>query len=643
MNQERARARKAEAKHNHLGCRLGSGRWRGQRGCIHAHHRLLADEDLIARIYYTMKVKMKKPLLIFLISVALLFALGSQPRGISASPLAAPASGACGPMDVAFVVDHTTSMHDAINNVKTELAGILGNIETVSGNDYRLALVTFGDDITILENFAANNRAPVAQKFKALQDYGGGAGEPEGSDEALNTVVNALPKAGRPQNMDFTPSFRDNALRIVILVTDARPGGFDDAFTPGKDDRNAHTHAMEAASKGIRLSAVFVPTDFSPQNHPTVRAIMQDYATTTNGYFLETRPDGAGTGAAINEIIARCGAGLKDSDGDGLPDDWEKNGIPGANLPAMGADPNMKDVFVQINWMEDDKHKQEPDPAAIEKIVKAFANSGVDGGKGIRLHVDVGPDSTDFVTGKKWGSLGKGHAIGFKALLGAGAVKGDWKPFAKDVTALVFDGSPKQSDQVFRYAYFVYRWLNPGSDTSPKEDPSTGHSGVALGQVFLVSLGGFSGGKGSINEQAGTFMHELGHTLGLGHGGPAKLACPDKQCDINYKPNYLSVMNYSFQMSGLLERGGDNKLRDGYFDYSRVGLPDLNESKLSEQKGLAGESGIDKFGTKYNIIAPFLCFPNDLTGELHLLNIADHANGPIDWNCNLSLQDNSVQ
>jgi hypothetical protein len=45
-----------------------------------------------------------------------------------------------------------------------------------------------------------------------------------------------------------------------------------------------------------------------------------------------------------------------------------------------------------------------------------------------------------------------------------------------------------------------------------------------------------------INMQASTVMHELGHNLGLMHGGFE---------NANYKPNYWSVMNYLYQLEGL--------------------------------------------------------------------------------------------
>jgi hypothetical protein len=240
--------------------------------------------------------------------------VGSEPYHVSASPAplgSAQAPGICGPMDVAFIIDNTASMGSAIDNVKAELAGILNTIETSSGNDYRLALVTFKDDITVEENFAATNAASIEPKILALSASGGG-GAPEASDEALNTVVNALLAAGRPQNMDFTPSHRPAALKIAILVTDAPPGGFDDIYTPGVDDVRAHRVAFQAGNQSIRISAILVPTPTA--KHFSHRTIMQDYTATTNGVFIESAADGTGTGAAINDIIASCGGGVLDKE-----------------------------------------------------------------------------------------------------------------------------------------------------------------------------------------------------------------------------------------------------------------------------------------------------------------------------------------
>ena len=42
--------------------------------------------------------------------------------------------------------------------------------------------------------------------------------------------------------------------------------------------------------------------------------------------------------------------------------------------------------------------------------------------------------------------------------------------------------------------------------------------------------------------QAGTFIHELGHNLGLMHGGGDH---------ISYKPNHLSLMSYAYQTDGI--------------------------------------------------------------------------------------------
>lgn len=83
-------------------------------------------------------------------------------------------------------------------------------------------------------------------------------------------------------------------------------------------------------------------------------------------------------------------------------------------------------------------------------------------------------------------------------------------------------------------------------------------------------------------------MHELGHNLGLRHGG---------NDDVNYKPNFLSIMNYFFQMVLLRYDGKDQTL-----DYSRLDINDLDENALSEKKSLdqvGGDTSIRKYGTRY--------------------------------------------
>ncbi len=210
----------------------------------------------------------------------------------------------CGPMDVAFVVDDTGSMGSALANVNSQLSGIVSSINTASGGAYRLSLTTFKDDITVRQVFAPGNAAAVQADMAALV-ASGGSGEPEASDEALNTVINALPVGTRLQNIAFSPAFNPAALKIAILVTDARPGGFDDSFTPA-DVTNAHNVALSAAAQGIKISSVLIGGRVDTL---AATPIMQDYATTSGGVFTLAAADGTGTGAAIQKIIDACGSG----------------------------------------------------------------------------------------------------------------------------------------------------------------------------------------------------------------------------------------------------------------------------------------------------------------------------------------------
>ena len=217
--------------------------------------------------------------------------------------------GQCGPIDLVIVLDDTASMAGAIDNIKAELPNVIATANNASGGDLRVGYITFKDSVTV-HNSLTTNISAVMDSINATV-ASGGAGGPEASDEAKNTAVNNLPAGTRTdaagyngtQTGDFTTPYRDNATKIVVLITDAPPGGFND-IQDSADNASMHTHAVTAASKGILISDVFVPTggDYAGQ-----AAILEDDANTTGGIFITTAADGTGTGAAINEIVARCG------------------------------------------------------------------------------------------------------------------------------------------------------------------------------------------------------------------------------------------------------------------------------------------------------------------------------------------------
>lgn len=215
----------------------------------------------------------------------------------------APAPSRCGPLDVTFVLDDTGSMGGTINNLKAGINSIVNDVVTASAGDYQLGLVTFKDNITVVNNLAPGNAGPVTNYITNTLAAGGGSGEPEASDEAVNTVVNNLPAAGRPQIGNFSGMWRGNATKFVVLVTDARPGGFDDTFT-AVDTANAATRANQALGAGIKISAVYVPT--SPTYSGTISMIMQNYANTTGGIYTQAQPDGTGTATAIQNFLRDC-------------------------------------------------------------------------------------------------------------------------------------------------------------------------------------------------------------------------------------------------------------------------------------------------------------------------------------------------
>jgi hypothetical protein len=94
------------------------------------------------------------------------------------------------------------------------------------------------------------------------------------------------------------------------------------------------------------------------------------------------------------------------------------------------------------------------------------------------------------------------------------------------------------------------------------------------GADSLISLGLWGPDGQTDQVQSGTLMHELGHAIGLTHGGLTRTPAGGGYTfnfAPNCKSNYLSIMNYLFQVD----------LLDGNLDYSEQALTGLNESLAS--------------------------------------------------------------
>lgn len=342
-----------------------------------------------------------------------------------------------------------------------------------------------------------------------------------------------------------------------------------------------------------------------------------------------------------------CIADGGDTDGDGLCDNWEKNGYTDpktgqfVDLPHMGADPMHKDIFVQADYMVGPGgcdplgnctfgHTHKPNPDAMAAVVAAFANAPVenpDGLTGIAIHIDCGADCImNPLTGDTWGDFSKAQAI-FPEINPLGAWQDnnclispqgidsciyDWTAFNALETANFL---PTGRAASFHYMIFahdlgmqdIYANLLHISGASQQTPDSS----------FVVALGHYAGEVGSIRQQGGTFMHELGHNLGLHHGGLD---------NVNFKPNYLSIMSYLYQMQGLL-----NNNAYGYLDYSRFpAIPDLNEFALNETLGLNGGPAIANYGVAYYCQGGT---PNPDPALDTGRRDSDTANGFVDWDC----------
>jgi hypothetical protein len=285
--------------------------------------------------------------------------------------------------------------------------------------------------------------------------------------------------------------------------------------------------------------------------------------------------------------------GNLDTDGDALKDSWEtygydynSDGVIDVPLPARGASPYHKDAFIWVDYMASKAGEQanihRPNTTVFTTAANTFADANyasststinVDGTKGIRLHsyrmYQVAHQDNLAITSTSWAVV--------------------------DTIKNLHMTTPYKD--IFHYCLFAHGY-DGGSSSGISR-------GIPAGD-FIVSLG-LWGTDDTDYAKTGTYIHEFGHNMGLYHGGPDS---------VNYKPNYLSVMNYFFQIDGVYRNGAWHN-----YDYQRTSAYTLNENSLSEANGIGTASA--GYGTKWIHTGDSAWSPHTST-----------VNAPIDWNKN---------
>ena len=324
--------------------------------------------------------------------------------------------------------------------------------------------------------------------------------------------------------------------------------------------------------------------------------------------------------------------------GDGLCNSWEtQSGLRisygGQTYKYLcvgfgGTDPvcpstTKKDIYVEYDWF--DGHQ--PSAQALTNVRLAFDKMN------INLHLEEGADTTFHRMNVDTTNPPNPPMAGNQTPPNTSSEFNDIKRY--------FFGTPGDrvganyltaKRQAFHYALFGHFIQENNALSGRAEMP---------GNDLFIAMSSF-GSSPTINQTAGTFMHELGHNLGLDHGGPSVMGAGST---IDCKPNYVSVMSSSRMTPDLMGSGWE-------LNYSNVANT-LNEGSLSESEslGLAGKTlvhgnnagntmvtPVNQAGINWDNVSPFPAPPYSMDANYinaigcNLNTPQENYNSYDDWN-----------
>lgn len=375
------------------------------------------------------------------------------------------------------------------------------------------------------------------------------------SGNALNGVTVTVTN-GLCTNSNQSPCSSAQRVQTTRTITGHLNGTYDGVFVFDYDGNVNGTANKQTLAADIEGGEEAIALEFTKRGYQTVTvwhrpnpsAVTEGdksyLATVTPTVYLcpinavDSDADGLCDSA---ELKLETDKSNPDTDGDSIGDLAEAYGAEHMDLIYYGANARRKDIFVEIDYYAGLR----PNTNALERVRKAFLGAPL--------------ENHDRSTGIHY------HAVVDQQIASDDEAEYGFFDWETSFDPIKNEYHPERRRPFFHYA-LVVKELRPSA-----EGDKPGDSGVSRGMPghdYIVSLGRAGTPGGTELQQAGTHMHELGHNLGLLHGG---------NDNTDHKVNYLSVMNRSYQMHGLTKNGTPGEL-----DFSRYPIKAITESRLNE-------------------------------------------------------------